>query len=189
MAYDEAVLRPGSPRYLGGRYLNAAYVDGQGDVLRDAFAFKPILSEEARFIFSSVYMEELPVAVHLRPGIVSERYFRLSVRTISERIAPAKPVFFVFADSEALVSDILADTGQEFVYADESQSDEATCMYLMSRCKHFIVSNSLLGWWAAWLSRESHDKIVTIPDKWLREPRQDAAGAMAASGWTVLSGE
>lgn len=189
MAYDEAVLRSGSLRYLGGRYLNAAYVDGQGDALRDGFAFKPVLSEEARFIFSSVYVEDLPVAVHLTPGIVSERYFRLSVRTISERLAPAKPVFFVFADSEALAADVLSDTGQEFVYADHGQSDEATRMYLMSRCKHFVVSNSLLGWWAAWLSRESHDKIVTVPDKWLPESRHADARAMAASGWTVLPGE
>jgi hypothetical protein len=189
MAHDGSLLTSNAPRYLGGRYLNAAYIGGRGDALREEFAFKPVLSEESRFIFSSIYMEDLPVALHFAPGAVSERYFSLSARMMSERLAPAKPVFFVFIGKDAKGVDILADTGLEFVCVDQDQGGDAVRMYLMSRCKHFIISNSLFSWWPAWLSRESPDKIVMTPDKWLPESRKDDAGAMALPGWTVLSGD
>jgi hypothetical protein len=189
MAYDEALLSSKRPRYMGGRYLNAAYIEGHESALREKFAFRPVLTEESRFIFSSVYMEELPVAVHLTTGTVSGRYFRAAVRMMSERLAPAKPAFFVFSSNDEPDSDILSDTGEEFVYVDENQGGEAARMYLMSRCKHFVISNSLSAWWPALLSEETPDKIVMMPDKWLGESRQNAAGAMSAPGWTVLSGE
>jgi hypothetical protein len=186
MAYDETILSSKRPRYMGGSYLNAAYIEGHEIALREKFAFRPVLTEESRFIFSSIYMEELPVAVHLAPGIVSGRYFRAAVRLMSERLAPAKPVFFVFSRDDEPDADILSDTGEEFVYVDEDQGGEAARMYLMSRCKHFIISNSLSGWWPALLSQETPDKIVMLPDKWLGESRHDAAGAMSRHGWVIL---
>ncbi|MDR1514244.1 MAG: alpha-1,2-fucosyltransferase [Synergistaceae bacterium] len=189
MVCDASLLSSNEPRYLGGRYLNAAYIGGQGDALLEEFAFGPILSDESRYIFSSIYMEDLPVAVHFAPGTVSERYFSVAARTMSERLAPAKPVFFVFIAKDAKGVDILSDTGLEFVYVDWDQGSEPVRMYLMSRCKHFIISNSLFSWWPAWLSRELSDKIVMTPDKWLPESRKADAGAMTLPGWTVLSGE
>ena len=188
-AYDEALLTSKRPRYMGGRYQNFAYVKSQAVSCREKFAFKPLMTDEARFMFSSIYMEELPVAVHLAPGAVSGRYFRAAVRVMSERLAPAKPVFFVFSGKNRPNAEILAGTDAELVYADENDGKEAMDMYLMSRCKHFIISNSLLGWWPAWLSREMPDKIVIMPDKWQAGIQHGAAGAMAVPGWAVLSGE
>jgi hypothetical protein len=187
--YDGTLLASKHPRYMGGRYQNFSYIESQAVACREEFAFKPVMTDEARFMFSGIYMEELPVAVHLAPGAVSERYFRTAVRVMSERLAPAKPVFFVFSGKDKPDADILADTGAEFVYADENDGKEAMDMYLMSRCKHFIISDALLSWWPAWLSRETPDKIVIMPDKWPYGIQRDAAGAMALPGWTVLSGE
>jgi Glycosyl transferase family 11 len=37
-------------------------------------------------------------------------------------------------------------------------------LYLMTQCRHFILSNSSLHWWAAWLGRCT-DRIVLVPDR------------------------
>ncbi|MDR3254986.1 MAG: alpha-1,2-fucosyltransferase [Synergistaceae bacterium] len=174
-----------SPRYLGGSYLDAIYVDPQGDELRDEFTFKPVLSEVKRSVFSSVYLAEFPVAVHLAPGLVSGSFFRAAIRNVSERVSPGKATFFVFSKSYADNRMILEDLDGEFVYV-ETNENRADDMYLMSRCRHFIISNSLFGWWSAWLSRHHADKIVVMPDKWSPQEPQNEALAMALDEWTVL---
>ena len=45
------------------------------------------------------------------------------------------------------------------------KSDKITNdLFLLSQCKHFIVTTSTFNWWGAWLS-QSKNKIITRPDE------------------------
>ncbi|MDR3322080.1 MAG: alpha-1,2-fucosyltransferase [Synergistaceae bacterium] len=184
----EDILGSKRPKYLGGKYMNAACVDQQGDALRDEFTFKPALSDEKRFVFSSAYMEEFPVAVHLCTGLTTGAYFRAAVRNLSERISPGRAVYYVFSADSGSGGKIFSDMDEEFVYV-EAAENCAEDMYLMSRFRHFIISNSLFGWWPAWLSRRHADKIVVMPDKWRADERPQDALPMLPDGWTALRGD
>ena len=46
-------------------------------------------------------------------------------------------------------------------------------MYLLSFCKHNVISNSTFGWWAAYMNK-NRNKIVLYPDFWWESlPCQD----------------
>ena len=48
-------------------------------------------------------------------------------------------------------------------------NDEYTAyldMFLLSQCKHNIISNSSFGWWGAWMN-ENPEKITIAPNVWL----------------------
>lgn len=43
---------------------------------------------------------------------------------------------------------------------------------MMYPCKHFVIPNSTLSWWAQYLA-ENKDKIVISPDHWYNNPEKD----------------
>lgn len=193
--YDEWVFTSKAPRYMAGYYMNASYIDRQGDALREEFAFRLELSDDNRFIFQRIYEEVHPVAVHIRRGdyvgsgldVATAAYFRRAVRRMSERLQPERAFYFVFSNGMAWSKEVLGDLGEEMIFVENNGNREgAVDMYLMSRCRHFVISNSSFGWWPAWLQR-NREKIVIMPDRWTPRERPEDRHAMRVDGWTPMA--
>ena len=194
--FCEEILSSKNARYMSGSYVNAKYVDFQGGTLRDEFLFKLDLSGENARILASIQSAPLPVAVHVRRGdfvgsghdVTTIEYFRNAIDLVTRKFSPEKPMFFVFSNDMGWVRENFHALDGDFFYADANGNDDGACdMYLMSECAHFIISNSSFGWWSAWLSRRSGDKLVVMPDRWTRREKERLT--MMAKGWQALPAE
>ena len=88
-------------------------------------------------------------------------YFKRAVDYMQKHVE--NPVFIVFSNDIAWVKNNLKIEGDVFY---ESGNDPVWETFrLMYSCKHFIISNSTLHWWAQWRS-ENADKIVVAPNRW-----------------------
>jgi hypothetical protein len=192
--YEETMMKSSRACYLGGYYVNAQYIDQQGDSLRDEFLFKLNLSEENKRVLSQIDNTSNSVALHIRRGdyvgsvhdVTTPTYFTNSIQYILGKTSPCKVTFFVFSNDIPWCKNFLSTFEEDFIYVENNDNDNgAFDMYLMSKCSHFIISNSSFSWWAAWLSKRSSEKIVIMPDKWLRNETHSQRLTMRSPGWII----
>lgn len=93
-------------------------------------------------------------------GVCKKDYYEKAIKMIKERKPGCK--FFLFSDSIDEANEMLPDT--DFVKENTGNMDYEK-LYIMSKCKHYILSNSSFSWWTQYLS-ERQDKIVIAPSRW-----------------------
>jgi hypothetical protein len=97
-------------------------------------------------------------------GILPYEYYKKSIKYIKSKVA--KPEIFVFSDDIELIKRTFLFLLEEkciFVNTNSTIQD----LYIMSRCKHFIIANSSFSWWGAWLGSYKK-KIICSPKKWVK---------------------
>jgi hypothetical protein len=195
--YDQEMLESKRTRYLGAYYTNELYLTAQGDELRDIFEFSLSLDDKNRRLASYINKENCPVALHIRRGdflcvpemkMPSLNYFVNAINFVSNRTQGENPKFFVFSNDMEWCKKSLASIDKDIVFVDHNDEEHgAFDMYLMSLCRHFIISNSGFGSWPAWLSRRSADKIAVRPDVSVKASEGDFDQLCPRDdGWYVL---
>lgn len=176
--------------YLTGYFQSEKYFKDIEDKVRGAFIFsdkmwKDIDGELKRKMEG--YLEgienSLSVAVHVRRGdyvtssqiygdICTENYYRAAVKHMLGYFP--KAVFYIFTNDAEWVKEWVPRLCRQINGMDEDRFTvvEGTTedtgyldMYLMSRCRNYILANSSFSWWGAWLN-PSPDKKIIAPSKW-----------------------
>ncbi len=93
--------------------------------------------------------------------VCTREYYMRAMDMMAERKPGCR--FFVFSDE-------IEAAGKMFrfrypVSYDSGRSKDSISLAVMSKCKHFIISNSSFSWWAQYLS-QNPEKIVISPDRW-----------------------
>lgn len=123
------------------------------------------------------------VAVHVRRGdfltkwgqnhqVTSREFFNSAIKEMQRRVRD--PKFFVFSDDADWCRMNLSQLpeGSQIIspsFHESSYSD----MWLMSRARNFILSNSSFSWWAAWSAQRNAETILR-PVRWLKSSGADA---------------
>lgn len=104
--------------------------------------------------------EEVPNPKH---HILQLDYFHAAMARIEQSVE--KPHYFVFArNMDWARQNIKSRHPVTFAEDKGMYAGALQDLYLMTRCSHYIISNSTLSWWAAWLSLSS-EKLVVAPTK------------------------
>jgi hypothetical protein len=99
-------------------------------------------------------------------GVVSKDFYIKSVKAMLKKIS--NPKFFIFSTKKSNIEIIIEEIPElkkfdlNFITADEGYEDAYSNIWLMSYCKHHIISNSTLYWWAVYFSelRYKNQKII-----------------------------
>lgn len=192
--YSQDIYESRRPRYMGGYYEGAAYIDEIEDDIRKAFVFKLSLSDANERVRAQIEGARCPVAVHVRRGdfvgsrhdVTTPEYFKRCIEVMLGRLGHLRPTFFVFSNGMEWCRELFRSTDADMVYVDQNDNDAGEIdMYLMSLCSHFIISNSGFSWWAAWLSQREN-KIVLMPYRWSTDEPAHAKGIMRSRGWEMI---
>ena len=116
-------------------------------------------------------------------GLCSAGYYQRALRLIRERVA--RPQFFVFSDDWPWCREHLAD--QDIVIVDANKPDAAQDeLRLMAACRHHVIANSSLSWWAAWLATDAGQTVVA-PTPWFSH--RSRTPDLFPAGWIVMPRE
>ena len=95
-----------------------------------------------------------------------KEYFYNAIELIKSKVRNA--IFIVFSDDLEWVKSYikLEEKFPECKFYYESGKDTVEeKLRMMTKCKHFIISNSSFSWWAQYLAK-NENKIVIAPDAW-----------------------
>jgi hypothetical protein len=178
--YSDALNCPGQPSstiILTGAWQSERYFNDIRQAIRADLTFCPV--ESAWNDFAAELAARNSVCVHVRRGdyissaigahlgFVGTGYYTRAVEAMLMHVTD--PVFYVFSDDMEWCEEHLnLGYPQVFVrHTDTAKQHTLQDLYLMSRCRHFIIANSSYSWWAAWLAG-GLDKTVIAPQRWFQ---------------------
>ncbi len=119
---------------------------------------------------------EESVSVHIRRGdyvkirqTLSSAYYKKAAAYMREYYK--NPRFLIFSDDLEWVKENL-DIGDNCIYVnDNGKLQDYEELFIMSRCKSNIISNSTFSWWGSWLNCNPNKIVIAPKNCWL--PRQN----------------
>lgn len=139
----------------------------------------PIIESPNAIAIGVRLFEELPGASKSGVGgLVPIEAYAAAARLLAARIAD--PEFFVFCSAASSRLDGLRLPGRvRFLTPDHGFESSIDGLWLLSRCRTFVIANSTFFWWAAWLAESERAAVsvvafdrfpnpATIPDRWNR---------------------
>jgi hypothetical protein len=190
-SFDAEILSLGSNTCLEGYWHSPKYFAGFEDVIRKDFTPKNPLAQNIHHLMKEVENQN-SVCIHVRRGdyvgnkyheVVSNEYYERGIKYISGKTVIEK--IYVFSDDINWCRENLAfKTPAVFVGGEYVGIKGEGHMFLMSKCKSFIIANSTFSWWAAWLSNYP-DKIVVCPKQWFGDASR-ATSDLIPDSWIQI---
>lgn len=164
-----------------GFWQNTCYFD---EVLEDIrVQFVPVYEiEDSVCRYVKDIQSEQSVGVHIRRGDFvalgwnkEKEYYDRGLAYFRNQIPNCR--FYIFSDDVSWVKENYGKYSDIYVVDLNTKHKDVDEFFLLSKCKHQLISESTFGWWAAYLNSYSNKQVV-IPT--------DAEGMIFDQGWIKI---
>jgi Glycosyl transferase family 11 len=183
-----------SPVVLDGYFQSDRYFLEHEDQIRRDLNFSGAYPEKCLSVYKKI-QEYDAIAVHVRRGdylsskknaaiyhSLSIEYYLEAVKDIAKGLA--NPHCFIFSDDISWARENLV-LGMPADVVDINSGDEVYWdLRLMGACKHFVIANSSLSWWGAWLGKDPQKKVIS-PKLWFKSNVRDTSD-LIPENWSRL---
>jgi len=180
--FDPTVIGLSAPVYLDGYWQSERYFSDARDLVAGDFSLKYPMGSQSIEMLEKIVASEA-ICVHVRRGdyvtnpvasavhgLCQLDYYQQGLKAVLHGMTD--PHCFIFSDDPDWVRGNLklpiASTIVDFNTGNMAHED----LCLMAACKHFVLANSSLSWWGAWLCAYA-DKRVVAPKKWFQNDKKD----------------
>lgn len=153
---------------------------------KEIFTFRNEMEYKKSDIYHKIVTTN-SVSLHIRGGdyltseyynICTPEYFLNAINLINKSVK--NPHFFIFTNdieyANTIVQKINEHIPKNYTIANNASfaEDVGSDMFLMSQCKHNIISNSTYSWWGAYLN-QNQNKTTIAPENWVNPKMKNQA--------------
>ncbi len=185
--------------YMSGYWQAAGYAQSDEHALRERLTFRYPPSATTREFAGMIQRAGNSVSVHLRYGdyaqifhkngncarvsnILPFSYYQQAIEVLRQSCEGL--VFIVFSDEPKTARALMGGVTPCLFIDGNGTANAHEDLWLMSLCRHNIISNSSFSWWGAWLNA-SHEKRVFAPRYWHNTTNSYFAD-LYPDGWTLI---
>ena len=119
--------------------------------------------------------EDLSESIHSKlGGLTTLDFYKNAIKKIVDKVS--NPVFFLFSTKNSNLSNLFSEIFElkqykSFIITDDNNfKGPVENLWLMSHCKHHIISNSSLYWWGAYMSTSRYkDQHIICSDNFINK--------------------
>lgn len=176
--------------FLEGYWQSERYFKDLREILLQDFTLRLPLPVSCQPIQAAISNSDA-ICVHVRRGdylsnpaasrthgVCSVEYYQQGVVELCSSLT--SPHCFVFSDEPAWVRSSLVFNCPMTVVDVNGSSEVHFDLALMANCRHFLIANSSLSWWGAWLGGYSGKKVIA-PKRWFLNLDKDTSDLLPES--------
>lgn len=136
--------------------------------------------------YETIIAHPKTVAIHFRDYLEWQRwhpnctkqYFKKAIAHFNQDM-----LFVVFSNNPQQCKKLFQGIPRNFIFIEGEHFHHD--FYLMSQCKHHIISNSSFSWWAAYLNQNPEKKVIA-PKRWFASDYHTDTYDVCPEGWIRL---
>ena len=177
-SYDPMINSLSSPLVLNGYFQSEKYFENIKDTISDEFKLKVEPEKKTLEVLELIESYDA-VCIHIRRGdyvsdektntyhgVCSMDYYHSGVAEAA--LGLVNPHCFVFSDDPEWVRTNFKLAFPMTIVDIHGPKEAHEDLRLMSACNHFVIANSSLSWWGAWLGTNKGKKVIA-PKQWFAD--------------------